>query len=86
MDQGGGVLRPTSAVRLRRTVGSRVANSASSTRTSAPVSRLSSADFPVLVYPVSATEGTRLRRRRERVRSRRRPGEHLSGAGAVVPD
>jgi hypothetical protein len=50
------------------------------------VSRLSSADFPVLVYPVSATEGTRLRRRRERVRSRRRPGEHLSGAGAVVPD
>src|SRR6516165_3507667 len=57
-------------VRARRTEGSRVANSESSTRTPAPVSRLSRLDFPALVYPAMATAGTSRRRRCSRWTSR----------------
>ena len=71
--------KPTVSVRVtarpsgssaRRTVGSRVANSASSTRTPAPVIRLSRLDLPALVYPAMAIDGTALRRRLSRLVSR----------------
>ncbi len=52
-----------SAVRDCRTVGSRVANSAFWTITSASVSRLSRDDLPAFVYPTIATEGMWLRER-----------------------
>ena len=52
-----------SAARARRTVGSRVANKASWTRTPASVRRLSSVDLPAFVYPAMATDGTPPRRR-----------------------
>src|SRR2546430_865258 len=64
--------KPTVSVRVnarpegvsaRRTAGSRVANSASSTRTPAPVSTLSRLDLPALVYPAMTTDGTARRRR-----------------------
>ena len=47
----------------RRTVGSRVANSAFSTSTPAPVSWLSRLDLPAFVYPAIATLGVALRSR-----------------------
>ena len=47
-----------------RTVGSSVANSASSTSRPAPVSRFSRLDFPALVYPASTTDGSSDLRRR----------------------
>ena len=53
-------------VTARRTVGSSVAKSASSTRTPAFVSRLSRLDLPAFVYPAIATLGTALRRRESR--------------------
>ena len=53
-----------------RTVGSRVANSASSTSTPAPVSALSRLDLPALVYPAITTDGTSFRRRWPRCTSR----------------
>ena len=46
---GQGVTRARRRCRARRTVGSRVANSAFSTSTPAPVSRLSRLDLPALV-------------------------------------
>src|SRR5204863_235959 len=54
----------------RRTVASRVENRRSSTRTPAPVSRLSSVDLPALVYPTRATRGCSFRRRALRCVSR----------------
>ncbi len=59
-----------SGVMALRTVGSSVANRAFSTSTPAWVRRLSREDFPALVYPAIATDGTRLRRRLARLASR----------------
>ena len=47
-----------SRVWVRRVVGSKVANRASSTRTPAPVSLFNNEDLPALVYPTIATLGT----------------------------
>ena len=44
-----------------RVVGSNVANNLSSAKTSAPVRRLSSEDFPALVYPTIEKEGSGMR-------------------------
>ena len=52
--------------RIRRTVGSSVANSLSSASTVLPVTVLSRVDLPALVYPTIATTGTRERCRRAR--------------------
>src|SRR5260221_375822 len=64
------------ALRALRTAGSSVANSETSTRTSAPVSRFTRLAFPALVYPAIATDGT-ARRPPFPPRLRRPAGGHV---------